>query len=440
MPTFTRLSDDELKAQLKKLQKRVAFAGRSARSNELQHDLQVHEIELEMQNRELRETQQDLQAARDRYADLYDFAPVGYMTLDARGKIREINLTGATMLGFARRDIIEQPFVSWLARAADISAFFSHLRRVTQTRQRAAVELRVKGRDRKLLTVRLESIASSGATGGCRTVMTDITEMKQREQAERERDAEFAHLARVSTLGAMASTIAHEITQPLSAIVSYATTALLSMQKKPGELKPVADALEKVLALGQRAGEIVHSISDFSRKGDLLRAPLELNDVVQGAVLLLTAAARRAGIEIELDLDPNLPKVIGNEVQLEQVIVNLSMNAIESIEACDNGLRKVTVRTARRGDVVHLTVTDTGGGLPPDVAERMFRSFFTTKANGHGMGLALCQTIIRAHDGDIWATPGPAGGAVVTFSIPINRREPAGATDADAGRATRRTS
>lgn len=426
MPAFARLTDEELKAQLRKLQKHTPGSGRSIQQKELQHDLQVHQIELEMQNRELRDAQLELRTAHDRYADLYDFAPVGYMTLDPRGKILEINLTGAAMLEAERRHIVGQQFAAWLVSAADVSDFFAHLRKSLQPSPRTTAELHLKRRDRKALTVRLESVAGAD---GCRTVVTDITDLKEREEAERAREVEFAHLARVNALGTMASAIAHEVAQPLSAIVTYATAALLAMQKQPGEMLPITAALERVVALSQHAGEIIHSISDFSRKGDLSCAPLALNRIASDARLLLKTVAQRADVEITLDFAMDLPMVLGNAVQLEQVIVNLLINAIESIESADSAVRRVTLRTARVDDVVQLSVTDTGGGLAPDVAARMFQSFFSTKAKGHGIGLAVCRTIIHSHDGVIWAAPNPEGGAVVAFTLPVSRAASSAGSD-----------
>jgi C4-dicarboxylate-specific signal transduction histidine kinase len=418
MPPFALLSDEELKAQLATLQSGAAPAGKSLRSKRVQLDLQVYQIELEMQNRELRETQQELEVARDRYADLYDFAPVGYLTFDPKGYIRELNLTGAAILGTERLHIVDQPFTAWLQRGETL-AFFTHLREVAKT-GRGTVVLRIRGPGGNRRIIRLESAPEKGKFRGCRSAMTDITEAERRDLAEREREAEFAHLARISTLGAMASTIAHEIAQPLTAIVGYASKALTAIRKEPGNPEAIADTLEKVVLVGQRVGEIVHSISDFSRKGEALRAPIELNTIVYDANHLVASAAQDRNIDIELVLAEDLPAVVGNSVQLEQVVVNLVMNALDSIEAHGGELRRVTVRTALAGSKVQLSVSDTGGGVTPEVVERMFKPFFSTKQQGHGIGLALCRTIIQSHGGHIWATPND-GGATVSFDLPVRR-------------------
>lgn len=420
MPPFARLNDEELKAQLATLQSGAGPIGRSVRSKRVQLDLQVHQIELELQNRELRGAQHELEVARDRYADLYDFAPVGYLTFDHKGYIRELNLTGAAILGTERMNITGQPFTAWLVRGQS-AAFFAHLKKVAQT-GRSTVVLRVRGPDGDPRTVRLESASEAGGLRRCRTAVTDITEAERRGLAEREREAEFAHLARISTLGAMASTIAHEITQPLTAMVGYASKALSALRREPGNLQPVADSLEKVVSVGQRVGEIVHSISDFSRKGEVLRAPIELNTIVHDAERLCASATHDRNIDIALDLADDLPQVAGNSVQLGQVVVNLVMNALDSIQAHGGEMRRVTVRTVRAGDKVQLSVTDTGGGITPEIVERMFKPFFSTKQHGHGIGLALCRTIIQSHGGHIWATPND-GGATVAFDLPVSREE-----------------
>ena len=415
------LSDKELQDQLRKLKSRPQqakkTAKRPAQAQRLQHELQVHEIELEMQNRELREARQELEEARDRYADLYDFAPVGYLTFDVKGGIRELNLTAAGMLGVERLNAVGQPFSGWLP-SGQSRAFFDHLRKVAQTNAGLVVELRVKPRRGDELFVRLQSIAEPGGEA-CRTAMTDITEARRQLLIEREREAELAHLARVSTLGAMASTIAHEISQPLNAIVAYAQAALHKLKKEPQEHAIVLDSLGKIVGLGRQAGDIVHSIGNFSRKGETPRKSVSLNDTGRAAVEMVSSSAVRAKVDLALDLCEGLPEVHGNSVQLEQVVVNLVMNALEAMKSHDGGTRQVIVRTSHADGAVRLSVADTGCGLAPEVAAHLFEPFFTTKPDGHGIGLALCRTIIRSHDGSIWAESAPSGGTIVTFSLPL---------------------
>ena len=422
MPLFGHLTKGQLNSRLATLQSRRPTGAKRARKDPLLHNLQVHQIELEMQNRELRKAQQELDAARNRYADLYDFAPVGYLTFDEKGCVREVNLTGASLLRTTRVHIVGRPFSAWLA-AGESKAFFSHLRNVARM-GRGTIELRIKGAGRILLTVRLESVRESGKSRACRTAMTDVTQEKEREHAEREREAELAHLGRVSTLGVMSSTLAHEVAQPVSAMMNYAAAALLLMRSRSADPQVITNSLEEVVALGERAGEIVRAISDFSRKGGALRAPIEFNTVVRDAVRLLSSATRRAKVTIELDLAEGLPNVYGNGVQLEQVVLNLAKNAIESIEGAGDERRRVSVRTRLTDDAVHVTVTDTGCGLAPDVMDRMFKPFFSTKEGGHGIGLALCRTIVESHGGHIWAKPSApnrTNGATVGFELPVGR-------------------
>jgi two-component system, LuxR family, sensor kinase FixL len=420
MPPYGHLTKGQLKSQLATLKSRRERGGKRVREEPLLHDLQVHQIELEMQNRELRKAQQELDIARNRYADLYDFAPVGYLTFDGQGRVQEVNLTAASLLRTARLRIIGHPFSAWLA-AGESKLFFAHLRNVART-GRGTVELALKGAGRNALIVRLESVKESGRLHACRTAMADITQEKALEQIERERQAELAHLARVSTLGAMASTLAHEVAQPVSAMMNYAAAALLLMRNRSADVELIADSLKEVVEIGEHAGEIVRVISDFSRKGEALRRPIEFNTVVRDAVRLLSAATRRAKVTIELDLAEGLPSVYGNGVQLEQVIVNLAKNAIESIEGADDETRRVSVRTTLKDETVHVTVTDTGGGLGSEVMDRLFKPFFSTKQQGHGLGLALCRTIIESHGGRIWAKPGAnrRSGATIGFELPAS--------------------
>jgi C4-dicarboxylate-specific signal transduction histidine kinase len=422
MPAFAQLSDEDLKARLATLQCDTGSIGERARSERLQLDLQVHQIELEMQNRELREAQLALEVARDRYADLYDFSPVGYLTFDAKGCVCDLNLTGATVLGMERTHVIGQPFTGWLMRG-ETGAFFAHLRKVAQAGRSTAV-VRIKGPGPNPRTVRLDSIAQSGQSRACRTAMTDITEAKERELAEREREAEFAHLARVNALGVMTTMMAHEIAQPLTAILADTESALYLLRHEPRNPELAIEAMEQAVLAAHCVGAIVHSIRNFSRKGGMLRATIGLNTVVHDAVRLLASTARDHNIQIEMDLAEGLPQVVGNSIQLEQVVVNLVSNAIDSIDARDGTLRRIILRTALEDTKARLSVADTGGGLTREIIECMFKPFFSTKPHGHGIGLALCRTIIQSHGGNIWATSNDIG-ATVAFDLPTQPHETA---------------
>jgi len=418
---LNKLTDRQLQDELASLQN--STRSNAKQSQRVQHELQVHQIELEMQNRALREAEHELEASRDRYVDLYDFAPVGYLSFDRKGIVRELNLTAAEMLGTERFHVVGQPFVAWLP-AGEARVFFEHLRETaSHPSAQCVMELNVKKRGGAQLVTRLVSMAEPGRAGACRTVITDITEAKHKETIAREREAEFAHLARISTLGAMASMIAHETSQPLSAIINYAAIGLHAMKGRPQDQACVMNSLEKIMDLSRQASDIVHLTRDFSKKGDAGRTPIDINEVVRNTAKLITWAARKTDTELVLLLPEGLPQVMANDVQIQQVVANLITNAIEAIGATPSGgRRQVTVSTRLADAMVQLSVTDTGYGLPPEVAARMFEAFYSTKPEGHGIGLSLCRTIINSHGGKIWAAPNPGGGAIVSFALPVLRQ------------------
>ena len=244
---------------------------------------------------------------------------------------------------------------------------------------------------------------------------------RHRAEAEaRERRAELAHVHRHNTMGEMASGIAHELNQPLAAVVNYARGAVRRLKQnavEPGELLAV---LEQVAAQAERAAAIVRRIRAFIRKEEPRHVALDFNKILSETADLMTAEAERAGARLILDLAKGLPRVHADAVQLEQVIVNLVRNAVEAMAQASSPMRQITLRTMRAADgAVEIAVEDTGPGLPKDGGERLFEPFFTTKVDGLGLGLSISQSIVEAHGGRLTAAPGPRGGAVFRFTLPI---------------------
>jgi signal transduction histidine kinase len=238
------------------------------------------------------------------------------------------------------------------------------------------------------------------------------------EAQARQHQDEVAHAARLSTLGGMAAGLAHELNQPLSAIVSYARGCARRLET--GEIPKAAllEVLEEISAQGLRAGEVLRRIREFLR-GESRRESVDLNDVVLRALRFAEPEARREDVRIELGLSPEPLRIEVDPIQIEQVILNLVQNGFE-VMASNNGTERVLAIGTRRlaGDVVEVSVRDTGAGLPADVAARLFEPFFTTKPDGLGLGLSISRTIVEAHGGRLWATPTPgARGTVFRFTI-----------------------
>jgi C4-dicarboxylate-specific signal transduction histidine kinase len=230
--------------------------------------------------------------------------------------------------------------------------------------------------------------------------------------------AEFAHAARVSTLGELTASIAHEVNQPLGAILTNGEAALLWLNRPEPNLGELRALAARTIADARRAADIIRRIRDMATRAETKRSRVALNAVIQEVLLFLSSELRRQGVETTLELAAALPDVVGDRVQLQQVFVNLAVNAIHAMAGQE--IRQLVIRTMRLGEAaIGVEVEDTGHGIPPDSLNQLFQSFFTTKRDGMGIGLAVCRSIIEAHGGTIEATNRPGGGARFRFTLPI---------------------
>jgi C4-dicarboxylate-specific signal transduction histidine kinase len=253
----------------------------------------------------------------------------------------------------------------------------------------------------------------------------DITERKQAEARARLHQAELMHMARLSTMGELATTLAHELNQPLTAIVTY--TEGVARRLRAGE--PIStgfrEVLEQTAALAKRAAHILRGIRDFVRKHEVARQSVDLNAVIGAAIDLTASEAQHKGIAVAIDLAEGLPHVKGSFIQLEQVVLNLVRNAIEAMESIFGEGHVLTVSTAKDvNEAIELTVQDTGPGLPPELGLRVLEPFVTSKKTGLGMGLTISRTIVEAHGGHLQVSSLPGGGTRAQVLLPTLRAAP----------------
>jgi len=248
----------------------------------------------------------------------------------------------------------------------------------------------------------------------------DITETRRAQEQLQQAQANLAHVARVTLLGQLTASIGHEVNQPLAAIVTNGEAAIRYLRRDPPELDEIRDALTSMIAEGKRASEIVKRIRSLIQKTTPQNVPLDVNAILaEGATLVQREVANQRAV-LKLDLAPDLPAILGDRVQLQQVIINLLINAVQAMAGVDGRARELLVRSSldEAGSVV-VTVRDSGMGLDPVKADQVFDAFFTTKADGMGMGLSICRTIMDAHGGRIWASANDGGpGATFRFSLP----------------------
>jgi PAS domain S-box-containing protein len=249
---------------------------------------------------------------------------------------------------------------------------------------------------------------------------TDIEQRHQAEQALKHTQAEVAHLARVLSMGELTASIAHEISQPLTAVVSHGQACLEWLAARPPNLDRARDTVDRIVQDGTRAGAVLERIKALYGKEALAKGPLDLNEVIQEVTVFLKDESIQRHVSVRTELGADLPQINGDRVQLQQVLLNLMVNGMDAMTGIDGQTKEIVVSSRKEGtEKVLVSVEDHGAGIPPEAAEKIFDPFFSTKPRGIGMGLSISRSIVESHEGRLWASPRPAGGTIVQFEIPI---------------------
>jgi C4-dicarboxylate-specific signal transduction histidine kinase len=247
-------------------------------------------------------------------------------------------------------------------------------------------------------------------------------ERKQIEEAFRQAMADLARVNRVSSLGELTASLAHEVNQPIAAAITDARTCLRWLARDQPDMDEARAAASRSINDATRAAEIINRVRLLFKKQAELRELLDFNEVIHEMVLLLYAEAARFAVTIRADLPTDLPQIMGDRVQLQQVLMNLMMNGIDAMKDVD-GKRVLTIKPQRgtNGQVL-ISVSDTGVGLPPQLTEKIFDAFFTTKEDGTGLGLRISRSIVEAHGGQLWASDNSPRGAILQFTLPCDSK------------------
>ena len=356
------------------------------------------------------------------YRSLVDYSLQGLLILQGQ-RIVFANPRIAEIAGYAVDELLalQPPELRALIEPGDGDAPWSRAqRRAAEGSEESHSEVRFVCRDDtvrwlEVYGTRVEYRGRPATQLAC----VDITDRKRAEDDARLHQQELAHVLRRSTMGEMAAMFAHEVNQPLSAIISYATGCVNRLRGGTRTTEPLLDALDEIVAQAVRAGEIIRRLRRFVGKGEVQRQPLNLNDLVTEVIHFVAPEARERGVDVQVDLADGLPPLEGDAVQIEQVILNLLRNALESMYE-DPGERPILAVSTRRLDgEVEVAVRDSGAGLRPDVAADVFEPFVTSKIAGLGMGLSICRSIIGAHGGRVWNTPNPDRGVTFRFTLPL---------------------
>ena len=292
-----------------------------------------------------------------------------------------------------------------------------------------SVELRMVATDGSFKHLRIVGRPMRQVSGESEFIgaITDITAARQSEEALQRAHSELAHVTRVATLGELTASIAHEVNQPLAGIVTNGEACLRWLRRDVPNLEEAAGSVGRIISDGRRAGEVVRRLRALARKDEPRRLPLDINDVVEESLPLVRHEFSRRDVTLELALSQGLPLVLGDRVQLQQVVINLIVNGIQAMSDITDrpGILTISSRVdeARGNDVneVTLAVRDCGVGVDPAGSDRLFDPFFTTRAEGMGMGLSICRSIIEAHGGRIWVATNGAVGAVFLFALPAHQ-------------------
>jgi C4-dicarboxylate-specific signal transduction histidine kinase len=232
---------------------------------------------------------------------------------------------------------------------------------------------------------------------------------------------ELAHLTRVTALGELTASIAHEVNQPLAGVVANAESGLRWLRRETPDLDAACRSLEWIIDDGHRAGEVIRRVRSLANKASVEKLPLDVNDVAREVIALVQRELTSHRVSLRTELAPALPMILGDRVQLQQVIINLVMNGNEAMQAVMDRPRELVIRSRQdEAQQVLLSVTDSGVGISVENADRLFNPFFTTKSTGMGMGLSICRSIVETHGGRLWATPNVPHGATLQFTLPVN--------------------
>jgi C4-dicarboxylate-specific signal transduction histidine kinase len=248
-----------------------------------------------------------------------------------------------------------------------------------------------------------------------------VYEHRRRNRAEilaRNSMSELSHMNRVATAEELSASIAHEVNQPLTGIATRAAAALRWLRAEKPDFEKIVTSLEQIVAASHRAADVVSAVRAMFKRDSMQRVPINVNRLAITVLSIVRIELEKNGVEVQSNFDERLPTVLGDIVQLQQVVLNLVVNAIDAMHSVD--WRVLKIRTQADAGKMILSIEDTGTGIDPSKVDQLFKPLFTTKASGMGMGLAICRSIIESHEGRIWALPSVTRGSIFCFELPIN--------------------
>ena len=366
------------------------------------------------------------QALRSEHAfrkAMEDSLTVGMRARDLEGRVTYANPAFCRMVGFRVEELlgVSPPMPYWAPEEMEKTQAL-HNAVMEGKAPREGFEIRFMRKDGSrfdALVYEAPLIDADGRHTGWMASILDVTARKQAEELARQQQEKLQLTSRLVTMGEMASTLAHELNQPLAAITSYNTGCLNKLESGAFTRDELVGALNKLGVQAQRAGRIIRRVHDFVRKSEPKRARCDLAEVIDDSIGFIESAAKNSSIRIVREIQGMRPELMADQVMLEQVLLNLMRNAIEAMNEAPPERRLLVVKLSQRENQMEIRVIDRGFGIPSEVQEKLFTPFFSTKPEGMGMGLNICRSIIEFHQGRLWVENNPEGGSIFVITLPI---------------------
>jgi PAS domain S-box-containing protein len=372
-------------------------------------------IEAERALRALNETlEQRVEAETRERLHIWNVSEDLLVVADLEGRFLSLNPAWTVVLGWPEAELLGRNS-QWLLHPDDADKTLAGAARLAGGRTPVRIEARYRCADGGHRWIAWRAVPDAGRIYG---VGRDVTELKDAEDKLRHARRELARVGRRTTLAAMTASIAHEINQPLAAIVTNGSVSLRRLAAAEPDLGAVRASLERIVDDGHRASDIIASLRAMFGKDEQEGVPLDVNELVRDVLALIQGELDSHRVGVYAELADDLPQIVGERVALQQVLLNLAMNAIDAMSALTERVRVLSIRTRSHASGAQITVSDCGAGVDPKDLNRVFEAFYTTKPQGMGMGLYICRSIVEAHGGRLWAEPCLPCGASFHVQLP----------------------
>lgn len=383
-----------------------------------------YQIELELQNEQLNSVQEDLLEANKRYIDLYEFAPIGYFTLNENGLIKEVNQAGADLLGFEKKFLINRSFSRYISPEFQ-DTYSSHRQSVLNNKSSQTCEIKLMKRKDSLFYAQLHSrvLMNNNGEKELLTFITDISEQKRDHEILYQNQIKIANTDKMASMIKLTSLIVHEINHPLGAISNFVNGCIKRLKANNYKPEELTDVLEKVAGQTQRIGDIILRMRNFSCKNNMEYDFLSVNTIIEETIKFIKYEMLEFPISINFRSLNYSPPVKVDKFHFQQVLINLARNAIEAMQDSKISEPKLTIEANLSPNWIEIMFTDNGPGISDEVASKLFNLNFTTKSYGIGIGLAVCRAIIEEHGGQLTYLSRLGEGTCFIIKLPYQKME-----------------